>query len=159
MGKVKNIIALALAVLMAAYFTGCGGTKAGVGPRVMHNVARFYSPAERQSVFAIDGKRVDGSVTGRAEMTNSARGDTSLAWVDSTLYFVSEKGIDALWSSGQFGADLARGAGAIGTCFESVEALIAALPTLVRKGDAILVKASRGARFERVSEALKELKL
>ena len=73
--------------------------------------------------------------------------------------YAAEKGIDALWSSGQFGADLARGAGAIGTCFESVEALIAALPTLVRKGDAILVKASRGARFERVSEALKELKL
>ena len=38
-----------------------------------------------------------------------------------------------------------------------LEGLIAALPALVRPGDVILVKASRGARFERISEALKEL--
>ena len=49
------------------------------------------------------------------------------------------------------------GAGEKGRCFAGAEALIASLPTLVHKGDAILVKASRGARFERISEALKEL--
>ena len=73
--------------------------------------------------------------------------------------YAAEKGVDAVWSSGVYGAQLAEGAGEKGRCFESVEALIEALPALVRKGDAILVKASRGARFERVSEALKELKL
>ena len=73
--------------------------------------------------------------------------------------YAAEKGVDAVFSSGAYGADLAAGAGEKGRCFESCEALIEALPQLVQKGDAILVKASRGARFERVSEALKELKL
>jgi len=73
--------------------------------------------------------------------------------------YAAEKGVDEVWCSGAYGADLAAGAGEKGKAFESVEALIEALPALVRKGDAILVKASRGARFERVSEALKELKL
>ena len=73
--------------------------------------------------------------------------------------YVAEKGVDALWTSGQYGAELTAGAGSIGRSFESVEALITALPELVKKGDAILVKASRGARFERISEARKELKL
>ena len=96
MGKLKSIITAVLAVLMAACLCGCGGAKAGTGPRVMHNVARFYYSNERKSVFAVDGKLIDGSVTGMAEMTTSARGDTSLAWVDSALYFVSEKGVDSL---------------------------------------------------------------
>ena len=73
--------------------------------------------------------------------------------------YAAEKGVDAVWASGKYGADLAAGAGEKGRCFESVEALIEALPTLAHRGDAILVKASRGSRFERVSEALKELKL
>ncbi len=73
--------------------------------------------------------------------------------------YAAEKGVDAVYSSGAYGADLAAGAGEKGRCFDSCESLIAALPTLLRKGDAILVKASRGARFERVSEALKELRL
>ena len=69
----------------------------------------------------------------------------------------AEKGIDALWCCGRYGAQLAEGAGEICRCFADVDALIAALPALVRPGDAILVKASRSARFERVSDALKEL--
>ena len=73
--------------------------------------------------------------------------------------YAAEKGVDEIWSSGACGAALAEGAGEKGRCFESVDALIAALPALVHRGDAILVKASRGARFERVSEALKELQL
>ena len=71
--------------------------------------------------------------------------------------YAAEKGIDALWCCGRYGAQLAEGAGAAGCCFADVDALIAALPALVRPGDAILVKASRSARFERVSEALKVL--
>lgn len=73
--------------------------------------------------------------------------------------YAAEKGVDEIWCSGVYGTDLAKGAGEKGKAFESVEALIEALPALVHSGDAILVKASRGARFERVSEALKELKL
>ena len=73
--------------------------------------------------------------------------------------YAAERGVDAVLTSGEYGADLAAGAGEKGRCFESAEALIEALPTLLRRGDAILVKASRGSRFERVSEAIKELKL
>ncbi len=73
--------------------------------------------------------------------------------------YAAERGVDAVLTSGEYGADLAAGAGEKGRCFESAEALIEALPTLLRRGDAILVKASRGSRFERVSEAIKELTL
>ncbi len=73
--------------------------------------------------------------------------------------YAAERGVDAVLTSGEYGADLAAGAGEKGRCFESAEALIEALPTLLRRGDAILVKASRGSRFERVSEAIKELAL
>ncbi len=73
--------------------------------------------------------------------------------------YAADRGADMILSSGQYGADLAAGAGEKGRCFESAEALIEALPTLLRRGDAVLVKASRGSRFERVSEAIKELKL
>ena len=73
--------------------------------------------------------------------------------------YAAERGVDAVLTSGKYGADLAAGAGEKGRCFESAEALIEALPTLLRRGDAILVKASRGSRFERVSEAIKELAL
>jgi UDP-N-acetylmuramoyl-tripeptide--D-alanyl-D-alanine ligase len=73
--------------------------------------------------------------------------------------YAAEKGADAVLTSGEYGEDLAAGAGEKGRCFESTEALIEALPSLLRRGDAILVKASRGSRFERVSEAIKELRL
>ena len=73
--------------------------------------------------------------------------------------YAAERGVDAVWSCGDYGANLAAGAGEKGRSFADAEALIAALPDLVQEGDAILVKASRGARFERISEALKELKL
>ena len=50
-------------------------------------------------------------------------------------------------------------AGAEAKHFPDVEGLIAALPQQMRRGDAVLVKASHSMRFERISEALKELKV
>ena len=73
--------------------------------------------------------------------------------------YAKERGAALVLSCGEYGAAIAEGAGESGRCFESAEALIAALPGLLQKGDAVLVKASRGARFERVSEAIKELVL
>lgn len=49
---------------------------------------------------------------------------------------------------------LAEGAGKDAPWFATVEQLIAALPDLIREGDAVLVKASRAMGFERVTEAL-----
>lgn len=46
------------------------------------------------------------------------------------------------------------GAGAGALWFENTDALISALPALIREGDSILVKASRGMHFETVVNAL-----
>ena len=54
---------------------------------------------------------------------------------------------------------MSRAAGERGRNFESREALIAALPGLLKEGDCVLVKASKGSHFETVSAALREIKL
>ena len=69
--------------------------------------------------------------------------------------YAASRGVDLVLSSGTLGAAIAEGAGEAGRWFASVEELIAALPELIREGDRVLVKASRGMRFERIAEALK----
>ena len=96
MNTLKKIAALAAAALMLLPLAACGGRKARVGPALAHNAARFHTPADRTSRFMIDGVPVPGEVKGRAYMETSARGDTSLAWVDTALYFVSAAGVDSL---------------------------------------------------------------
>lgn len=59
---------------------------------------------------------------------------------------------------GELSEETARGAGERGRHFASREALLAALPGLLQKGDVVLVKASRGMRFEEIAEALKQWK-
>lgn len=72
--------------------------------------------------------------------------------------YCAEKGVDAVYTCGRLGADICAGAGEIARHFASAEELIAALPDLMQRKDAVLVKASRGMRFERIAEALKDLK-
>lgn len=55
---------------------------------------------------------------------------------------------------GELSRSTADGAGEGTAWFESTEALISALPVLVREGDCVLVKASRGMHFEAVVNAL-----
>lgn len=69
--------------------------------------------------------------------------------------YAAKKGIDLVLCSGPLGAEIAAGAGERGRWYESREEMIAALPELIRPGDRVLVKASRGMRFEQISEALK----
>ena len=90
--------ALALILAFSAGSFGCA-KKAEVGPRVMHNVARVYKTDLRESSFVIDAKPVEGSVKGVAYMDSAADGKTSLAWVNDTVYFVSEMGVDKLGES------------------------------------------------------------
>jgi UDP-N-acetylmuramoyl-tripeptide--D-alanyl-D-alanine ligase len=71
--------------------------------------------------------------------------------------YLREKGVDALYTAGPLAEYYAEGAGDIARHFESRDALIAALPELLRDGDSVLVKASRGMRFEDVAEAVKQL--
>ncbi len=71
--------------------------------------------------------------------------------------YAVETGAALVLSTGELGRGFAEGAGARGRWFESSAALIAALPALLQKGDAVLVKASRAMRFEEISEAIKRM--
>ena len=57
---------------------------------------------------------------------------------------------------GELSRNTAQGAGAEAVWFPDVPSLVEALPSLVRAGDAVLFKASRGMHFEAVTEALTE---
>ena len=73
--------------------------------------------------------------------------------------YAREKGIDLVLTSGNCACEMSRAAGDRGQNFESREALIAALPELLKGGDCVLVKASKGSHFETVSAALREIRL
>lgn len=71
--------------------------------------------------------------------------------------YAAELGIDAVVCCGELSAETAHGAGERGRHFESKEALIAALSEFIAEGDSVLVKASRGMKFEDISAALMEI--
>ena len=71
--------------------------------------------------------------------------------------YAAEKGVARLLCCGEHAADYCEGAGAIARIFPDRASLIAALGEEIREGDCVLVKASRGAHFEEISEALKVL--
>ena len=73
--------------------------------------------------------------------------------------YAREKGIDLVLTSGNCACEMSRAAGDRGQNFESREALIAALTELLKEGDCVLVKASKGSHFETVSAALREIRL
>ena len=72
--------------------------------------------------------------------------------------YAKEKGIELIAACGTLGKEIAAGAGERGRWFENRDAMIEALPTLLQKGDRVLVKASLGMHMEHVAEAVKELK-
>ncbi len=71
--------------------------------------------------------------------------------------YAREKGVALTLCCGALSEETARAAG--GIHYVNQEALIDDLPRRLKKGDAVLVKASRGMRFEQIAEALKQLKL
>lgn len=66
-------------------------------------------------------------------------------------------GVSLVLTTGGEAKYIAEGAGDIGTHFPDKAELIEKLPALLKSGGAVLVKASRGARFEEIVEALKEM--
>ena len=68
-------------------------------------------------------------------------------------------GIDLVLTAGSLAAEIARGAGQPQHSYIDREALIAALPGLLRSGDTVLVKASRSLRFEEITAALEKIRL
>ena len=73
--------------------------------------------------------------------------------------YAREKGVALVAAYGPNGRKIAEGAAEAGRYFEDRESLIAALPTLLQKGDTVLVKASLGMRISPAADAVKELKL
>ena len=60
-------------------------------------------------------------------------------------------------STGGLGREIARGAGERARWYPTVGELCEALPALLRRGDRVLVKASRGMHLEEAAEAVKRL--
>lgn len=72
--------------------------------------------------------------------------------------YALEKGVELAIMYGPQSAHIAEAMGARAHHFETREALIAALPQLIEKGDNVLVKASLGMHLEPAAEALKALR-
>lgn len=87
-------------------------------------------------------------------------GDEAAALHAGVGQAAAEAGVSVLFAIGQFAKDVARGAGTAGVkvfvCKDKAEA-IRALPGALLRGDCVLVKASRGARLEEITEALKSV--
>lgn len=66
-------------------------------------------------------------------------------------------GIELVLTTGDLSKRIAEGAGQPEHWFESREALIAALPELLKAGDTALVKASHSMRFEEISGAIEAM--
>ena len=71
--------------------------------------------------------------------------------------YAAEKGVDLILCTGPLSREMALGAGDRGRWFPDREELLRLLPEIIRQGDRVLVKASRGMHFESIAEALKQL--
>ncbi|MBR4579551.1 MAG: UDP-N-acetylmuramoyl-tripeptide--D-alanyl-D-alanine ligase [Oscillospiraceae bacterium] len=71
--------------------------------------------------------------------------------------YAREKGIELILTEGEEAAFIARGAGEIAQHFPDRASLLAALPSWLKTGDAILIKASHGPRFDDIVEAVEKL--
>lgn len=71
--------------------------------------------------------------------------------------YAREMGIDLIAAYGPMSTETCRAMGERGVHFDTKEALAAAVPGLIHKGDAVLVKASLGMHLEDISELLKTL--
>lgn len=65
-----------------------------------------------------------------------------------------ELGIGLVLTNGSLAREISRGAAENGKHFEEKSELMDALPGLIRRGDCVLVKASRSMRFEEIAELL-----
>ena len=85
-------------------------------------------------------------------------GENTLRMHEEVGAYAKAKGIDLVLTSGRCAREMSRGAEEKGLHFESKDALITALPGLLRAGDCVLVKASKGSHFEAVSAALRDIR-
>ena len=90
-----------------------------------------------------------------ADMLEMGNGGEQMHY-DLGRYAVAQ-GVELVLSCGQLGRKIAEGAGSSGHWFQSRQALANALPELLKKGDTVLVKASRGMHLEEISDLLKTM--
>ena len=86
-------------------------------------------------------------------------GERSAALHRETGELAKNLGVSLVLTAGTEALQIAEGAGDISRHFSDKAALLAALGEFLLPGDTVLVKASRGAHFEEVAEALSELRL
>ena len=84
-------------------------------------------------------------------------GENASALHRSVGEYAAAHGVDLLITQGELAKHIAEGAGETGVYFRDRADLLSKLPELIRPGDAVLVKASHGAHFEEISEAVKKL--
>ncbi len=72
--------------------------------------------------------------------------------------YAADHGVELILTQGQEAAHIAESAGALARHFETKAELIDALASLLRPGDAVLVKASHGARFEEIADAVESIR-
>jgi len=103
------------------------------------------------SLKSIDGRKVCilGDMLEMGENREALHEDVGSYAVNS--------GAELVLTVGELSRFTAKGAGSTALHYDSNEELIRALPGLIKKGDAVLVKASHSMKFDEISEALKLL--
>lgn len=71
--------------------------------------------------------------------------------------YALKKGVDAIYAHGELSRYTVSASGGIGTYYESVDELKAALVRELKRGDEVLVKASNSSGFSEISEFIKEI--
>lgn len=84
-------------------------------------------------------------------------GDEKEALHRSIGEYAKNAGVDLVITTGELSLFTAEGAGETALHFDTKQQLIDALPTLIKDGDTVLVKASHSMGFDEISESLKEL--
>jgi UDP-N-acetylmuramoyl-tripeptide--D-alanyl-D-alanine ligase len=177
----RHNVANALAAAAAGYALGLSGVAIAKG------LALFRPAAMRSQINIIHGVQLINDCynanpasmkaalqllaeLGRGKRSIAVLGDMLELGGDSKRMhrevgaFAAAQGIDRLLACGALGRDIAEGARQAGlapdrvTEFPDAAAGGAALKTMVRQGDVVLVKASRGMRMEQVVDTLSGLR-
>jgi len=173
----QHNVSNALAAAAVGYALGLSGTAIAEG------LAKFRPAAMRSQISTSHGVQVINDCynanpasmkaairllaeLGRGKRSIAALGDMLELGTDSSRMhrevggFLAAQGIDHLLACGVLGRELAEGARHAGMTSDRIaelpdaQAAAAALSRMVRQGDVVLVKASRGMRMEQVVDAV-----
>ncbi len=169
----RHIVYAALAAAAAGMLFGLSDEEIAAGIADFRNVGRRGEVIRTDSLTLIDDSYnanpdsvrcgIDSLMETDAGRRLCVLGDMLELGEDSRAMhrdigrYALQKGVDLVLTAGELSRETALGAGERGHYFESREALADALSLFVKRGDCVLVKASKGSHFETVSKALQEL--